>query len=125
MGEQGSLPPIKFGLDGGMIDPTTGLKVFVSYPKVDHAHGTAYQSMEKGNLMRERTFGQGHFYNPGPDGNSKTMYIMDYHKAKLVPVPAPDPDKDSPDGSKPGDNCVTWYGKPTKENWAKVVAAGE
>ena len=125
--EKGSLPPIKFGLDGGMIDPTTGLRVFVSYPKVDHAHGTAYQSMEKGNLMRERTFGQGHFYNPGPDGNSKTMYIMDYHKAKLVPVSAPDPDKKSDDGSEPGTVYTEWYKKAdkTKEDWAKVVAAGE
>ena len=126
--EKGSLPPIKFGLDGGMIDPTTGLRVFVSYPKVDHAHGTAYQSMEKGNLMRERTFGQGHFYNPGPDGDSKTMYIMDYHKAKLVPVPAPDPKDFTTVGEsapKSGGAYAAWYGASNKPNWAKVVAAGE
>ena len=123
--ERDSLPPIKFGLDGGMIDPVTGLKVFVTYPKVDHAHGTAYQSMEKGNLMRERTFGQGHFFNPGPDGTNKTMYIMDYHKARLVPVSAPEPTDEAKDGSKSGDMYNAWYEDATKKKWEAVVAAGE
>lgn len=118
------LPPIKFGLDGGMIDPTTGLKVFVTYPKVDHSDGVAYQSMEKGNLMRERTFGQGHFFNPGPDGTSKTMYIMDYDTRRLVAMNAPSA-KSGNDTGNFGEIYAAWEKDPTKKNWAAVVAAGQ
>jgi hypothetical protein len=128
--EKDTLPPIKFGLDGGMVDPTTGLKVFVTYPKVDNSDGVAYQSMEKGNLMRERTFGQGHFFNPGPDGTSKTMYIMDYETRRLVAINAPNPalvDTGSATGKKPTGAYATWYsnGGNTKANWEAVVAAGQ
>lgn len=125
--EKDTLPPIKFGLDGGMIDPTTGLKVFVTYPKVDHSDGVAYQSMEKGNLMRERTFGQGHFFNPGPDGSSKTMYIMDYKTRRLVACPAPDPKGTgvAHTGMTGGEFYTKWFEEPDKKNWEAVVAAGE
>lgn len=127
--EKGQLPPVKFGLEGGMVDPTTGLKVFVTYPKVDHSDGVAYQSMEKGNLMRERTFGQGHFFNPGPEGRSKTMYIMDYEKRRLVAVTAPNPNN-VPAGSTGtvGPAYTDWYNAPDAnkaEEWSKVVAAGQ
>ena len=120
--EKDTLPPIKFGLDGGMVDPTTGLKVFVTYPKVDNSDGVAYQSMEKGNLMRERTFGQGHFFNPGPDGTSKTMYIMDYETRRLVAINAPKPPTDEKN-ARPV--YKIWHDEPDKTKWEAVVAAGQ
>lgn len=65
---------IQFGLDGGRVDPSSGLRVFTTYPKVDYSQGTAYQSAKQGHIMNERTVGVAHFFT----GNSPDMFVVDY-----------------------------------------------
>lgn len=64
---------IQFGLDGGRIDPSSGLKVFTTYPKVDYSQGTAYQSATKSHIMNERTVALVHYFT-----SSRTIYVVDF-----------------------------------------------
>lgn len=74
---------IKFGLDGGRVDPSSGLKVFTTYPSVDYSQGTAYSSMKKSPIMNERTVGIAHFL-----GDSYKGYIVDYKTGTMEYIDA-------------------------------------
>ena len=52
---------IQFGLDGGRVDPSSGLKVFTTYPQVDFTQGTAYQSAKQSPIMKKVKIGMLYF----------------------------------------------------------------
>ena len=52
---------IQFGLDGGRVDPSSGLKVFTTYPQVDYTQGTAYQSAKQSPIMKKVKIGMLYF----------------------------------------------------------------
>lgn len=76
---------IQFGLDGGRIDPSSGLRVFTTYPQVDYSQGTAYSSMKKSPIMRERTIGVAHFMG---SQDSPVAYIVDYQTGTMKRIDA-------------------------------------
>jgi hypothetical protein len=76
---------IQFGLDGGRVDPSSGLRVFTTYPKVDYSQGTAYQSAIKSNIMNERTVGLIHYFTDEP-----VIYIVDHKTGATQQITYPD-----------------------------------
>ena len=79
---------IQFGLDGGRVDPSSGLRVFTTYPKVDYSQGTAYQSATKSHIMNERTVGVAHFFT----GEKPEIYVVDYKTGGMKRIAYPDTD---------------------------------
>ena len=85
---------IQFGLDGGRVDPSSGLKVFTTYPQVDytqvnraadlvamariffpllthatfHPQGTAYQSAKQSPIMKKVKIGMLYFLGDSGEG---------------------------------------------------------
>ena len=74
---------IKFGLDGGRVDPSSGLKVFTTYPSVDYSQGTAYSSMKKSPIMNERVVGVAYFL-----GDSYKGFIVNYKTGTMQLIDA-------------------------------------
>ena len=59
---------IQFGLDGGRVDPSSGLKVFTTYPQVDYTQGTAYQSAKQSPIMKKVKIGMLYFLGASGEG---------------------------------------------------------
>lgn len=77
---------IQFGLDGGRVDPSSGLRVFTTYPKVDYSQGTAYQSATKSHIMNERTVGVAHYFT----GDKPEIYVVDYKTGGMKRIDYPE-----------------------------------
>lgn len=69
------MEPVKFGLDGGLHDPATNLNIFVHYPKVDYAAGTAYGKAQSSGLSEDVRIKV--FYPPKTGDEAGNAYFMD------------------------------------------------
>ena len=81
---------IEFGLDGGRVDPSSGLKVFTTYPQVDYTAGTAYQSAKKSPIMKEVIIGM-LYYLPA---DKNVAYVVNPKTGVMEKIGGADGDAD-------------------------------